>query len=96
MDEAASLHSYPLARRGLLMTGLISGFTLATAHVDAQVIHTDTEGLEAGETNIPTTQGDLPAYYAKPQAGGRHPIILVIEEIFGRARAHQGHLPSFG
>ena len=31
MDEAASLQFYPLARRGLLMTGLISGFTLATA-----------------------------------------------------------------
>ena len=41
------------------MTGLISGFTLATQRVDAQAIHTDTTGLDAGETQIPTTNGKL-------------------------------------
>jgi len=29
----AGLQAYPLARRGMVMTGLISGFTLATQRV---------------------------------------------------------------
>jgi carboxymethylenebutenolidase len=83
LREVSGLRGYPLARRGLMMSGLISGFTLATTRVEAQVIHTDTEGLTAGETQVHTDKGDLPAYYAKPASGTAHPIILVIEEIFG-------------
>jgi carboxymethylenebutenolidase len=83
MDDVVGLHDYPLARRGVLMGGLISGFTLATTCVHAQAIHTDTEGLDAGETKVPTTLGELPAYYARPQGAGPFPIVLVIEEIFG-------------
>ena len=83
LTEITGLRDYPLARRGLMMTGLISGFTLATTRVDAQMIHTDTEGLDAGETKIPTTRGDLPAYYARPAKGDGFPVVLVIEEIFG-------------
>jgi len=83
MDEVAGLRAYPLARRGLLMAGLISGFTLATTRVDAQAIHTDTIGMDAGETKVPTDEGDLPAYYARPQGAGPFPILLVMEEAFG-------------
>ncbi len=83
MTEIAGLRDYPMARRGLMMTGLISGFTLATTRVEAQAIHTDTKGLEAGETKIPTTDGSLPAYYARPAKGSGFPVVLVTEEIFG-------------
>ena len=83
MDGLDGLKSYPLARRGMVMTGLISGFTLATARVEAQVIHTDATGLDAGETRIPTTEGELPAYYARPSGAGPFPTVLVVEEIFG-------------
>ena len=83
MDGLDGLKSYPLARRGMVMTGLISGFTLATARVEAQVIHTDAAGLDAGEARIPTTEGELPAYYARPAGAGPFPTVLVIEEIFG-------------
>ncbi|HEX4367722.1 MAG TPA: dienelactone hydrolase family protein [Rhodopila sp.] len=83
LTEARGLQDYPLARRGVLMTGLISGFTLATQRVEAQAIHTESTGLDAGETQIPTTNGNLPAYYAKPAHKGRFPVILVNEEIFG-------------
>ena len=71
LTELAGLRNYPLARRGVLMTGLISGFTLATQRVEAQAIHTDTTGLEAGEVQIPTKDGKLPAYFAKPARRGR-------------------------
>jgi carboxymethylenebutenolidase len=83
LTQIHGLRDYPLARRGLMMTGLISGFTLATTRVEAQMIHTDTEGLDAGEIKIPTTDGELPAYYARPAKGGAFPTILVTEEIFG-------------
>jgi len=83
MTEIAGLQRYPIARRGVVMSGLISGFTLATTRVDAQMIHTDTEGLDAGETKIPTDNGDMPAYYARPAKGDAFPIVLVMEEIFG-------------
>jgi carboxymethylenebutenolidase len=72
-----------MARRGFVMSGLISGFTLATTVVEAQAIHTDTTGLVAGETSIPTEQGSLPAYFARPAGDGTFPTVLVVEEIFG-------------
>ena len=81
--EAAGLRDYPLARRGMMMTSLISGFTLAIQRVEAQTITTDTNGLDAGATKIPTTDGELPAYYARPAGGTRFPIVIVNEEIFG-------------
>jgi len=82
-SDLSGLRRYPLARRGLVMTGLISGFTLATQRVEAQMIHTDTKGLDVGETRIPVKDGHLPAYYARPAKGTHFPIVLVNEEIFG-------------
>ena len=73
VTEIAGLRNHPVARRGMLMTGLISGFTLATQRVEAQAIHTDETGIEAGATEIPTTDGNLPAYYAKPTGKGLSP-----------------------
>jgi carboxymethylenebutenolidase len=81
--ETAGLRDYPLARRGMMMTGLISGFTLAVNRVEAQTITTDTNGLVVGDTKIPTSDGDLPAYYAHPAKGTKFPVVVVIEEIFG-------------
>jgi carboxymethylenebutenolidase len=90
-----------LGRRGMMMTSLITGLTLATARVEAQVIHTDATGLVAGEVRIPVAGGALPGYAARPQGDGPFPTILVIEEIFGvheyirdicRRLAHDGYL----
>jgi carboxymethylenebutenolidase len=81
--EIAGLRRYPLARRGFVMTGLISGFTLATQRVEAQAITTDTTGLDAGEAQVPVADGKLPVYYARPAKGTAFPIVLVNEEIFG-------------
>ncbi|MBV9735466.1 MAG: dienelactone hydrolase family protein [Acidisphaera sp.] len=81
--EITGLRAYPLARRGFVMSSLISGFTLATTRVEAQAIHTDSAGLVAGETQIPVSDGHLPGYAARPDGAGPFPTILVIEEIFG-------------
>jgi len=83
LTELAGLRDYPMARRGMLMTGLISGFTLATQRVEAQAIHTDAQDLDAGEVQIPVKNGSLPAYFAKPARNGTFPVVLVNEEIFG-------------
>ena len=81
--EISGLQNYPLARRGFIMAGLISGFTVATARAEAQALHTDTEGLVAGEVQIPVADGKIPTYFARPDKAGPFPTILVIEEIFG-------------
>jgi len=73
----------PFSRRGFVMTSLISGLTLATTAVEAQVIHTDATGLVAGEVGIPAGDGPMPGYRAMPDGPGPFPVILVIEEIFG-------------
>lgn len=73
----------PFSRRGFVMTSLMTGLTLATTRVEAQVIRTDTAGIEAGEVSIPTVDGPMPGYRAMPQGEGPFPIVLVIEEIFG-------------
>jgi len=88
-------------RRDVIMTTLISGFTLPPARAAAEPTHTGTDGLLAGEIKIPTTAGDIPGYMARPAGNKAFPVILVIEEIFGvheyikdvcRRLAHQGYL----
>jgi carboxymethylenebutenolidase len=81
--EIEVLRRTPLARRGFVMTSIISGFTLATTRVEAQAIHTDAAGLEAGEVKIPVADGQIPGYAARPQGTGAFPTVVVIEEVFG-------------
>jgi carboxymethylenebutenolidase len=83
LNEMTGLHRFPLARRGFVMTSLISGFSLVTQVVEAQAIHTDDTGLDTGEVMIPVQDGHLPGYFARPAKGTDFPIILVNEEVFG-------------
>lgn len=72
-----------------------------TPHAESTIL-TDSHGIIAGETTIPSQGEQLPAYLAKPASGdGPHPIILVVQEIFGvhqhiqdvcRRLAKQGYL----
>jgi carboxymethylenebutenolidase len=60
------------------------GFAQATQPVAGDtVIHTDSDGLLAGDIVISSGGDSLPAYRAAPAAGGNHPVVLVIQEIFG-------------
>ena len=71
-------------RREMLAASLAAGFAAAVRPVAAQtVIHTDSEGLEAGEVSIPAGDRDIPAYRAMPAKSGTFPVILVVQEIFG-------------
>ena len=71
-------------RREMLTVSLAAGFAAAVRPVAAQtVIHTDSEGLEAGQVSIPTADRDVPAYRAMPATPGTFPVVVVVQEIFG-------------
>ncbi len=75
----------PVSRRGFMTASaaVAAGYTLATGPVRADVIKTDTDGLDAGDTTIKVADGEMPGYYAKPKGAVRPPIVLVAMEIFG-------------
>ena len=70
-------------RREFFVTKLAAGFALAVQPVSPQTITTDTAGLTAGEVKIQVKDGEIPAYRAMPDKGGRFPVALVVQEIFG-------------
>ncbi len=102
--EVQSLRGGPLARRGFMLGSLAGGFAASvvpSGDLLAQVVTTDTQGLQAGEVKIPVAGGDMPAYVAAPATGTSLPVILVVQEIFGvhehikdvaRRFAKQGYL----
>jgi carboxymethylenebutenolidase len=72
-----------ITRRAFAATSLVAGFTLATGPVRAGAIVTDSNGLVAGEVKVPVSDGAIPAYRARPEAGSHWPVVLVTQEIFG-------------
>jgi carboxymethylenebutenolidase len=65
------------------MTSLATGFAVSVQPVSAEMIRTDTNGLDAGEVKIPVADGSIPAYRAMPDKGGPFPTVLVVQEVFG-------------
>jgi len=85
MDDARSrLAPADLTRRGFVTTTLATGFAAAVQPVCAQtMIMTDSAGLVAGEVQVQTRNGMIPAYRAHPAKGKNHATVLVVQEIFG-------------
>jgi carboxymethylenebutenolidase len=75
----------PVSRRGFMTASaaVAAGYTLATGPVRADVIKTDTDGLDAGDTTIKVADGEMPGYFARPKGAVRPPVVLVAMEIFG-------------
>ncbi len=103
-DEVSDVLPPPtrFSRRGFLVSTVATGFTLLAGPVVAQTaIRTGAQGLTAGAVKIPAAGGDMPAYRAMPDRTGPHPVVLVVQEIFGvheyiqdvcRRFAHLGYL----
>jgi carboxymethylenebutenolidase len=72
-----------ITRRGFVVATLAAGFALAVRPVSAETLTTDQTGLIAGEIQIKTSDGRIPAYRAKPDQGTALPVVLVVQEIFG-------------
>jgi carboxymethylenebutenolidase len=94
----------PLSRRGFMTSSAAAaaGYTLAAGPVRADAIHTDTNGLTAGDTRIKVADGgEMPIYYARPAGVAKPPIILLCMEIFGLheyikdVARRLGHLGAF-
>jgi len=75
----------PLSRRGFMAASAATaaGYTLAAGPVRADVIKTDTKGLDAGDCKIKVPDGTMPGYFARPAGVSNPPIIVVCMEIFG-------------
>lgn len=94
----------PGSRRGFLQASALAGFAAAvapTGALQAQVITTDAEGLDAGITQLTGNGAPISAYYAKPKGGKGLATVVVCQEIFGvhehikdvcRRFAKQGYL----
>ncbi|WP_158671155.1 dienelactone hydrolase family protein [Bradyrhizobium guangdongense] len=75
----------PVSRRGFMSAtaAVAAGYTLAAGPVRAEVVTTDTNGLEAGDARIKVGSEEMPAYFARPAGNTRAPVIIVAMEIFG-------------
>jgi carboxymethylenebutenolidase len=75
----------PLSRRGFMTASAATaaGYTLAAGPVRADAITTDTSGLTAGDAKVKVSDGEMPAYFARPANAANPPVILVAMEIFG-------------
>ncbi len=57
-----------------------AGYAAAATGVDAAPISTPADGLSIDSVTMP---GGLPGYVARPAGKGRHPAIIVVNEVFG-------------
>ena len=76
----------PGSRRGFLQASALAGFAAAvvpTGALQAQTITTDTNGLDAAMVQVPTSNGNIPAYMAKPAGKSGLATVVVLHEIFG-------------
>ena len=101
-DLVSMLPQTRVTRRLFVTAATLStGFALSMRPARATAIKTPMDGLRGGEVSIPTADGNIPGYMAMPATGSDHPVILVVQEIFGvhehikdvcRRLAKEGHL----
>lgn len=66
-----------LSRRAVLIAAGYAAFDVAA---NAEPVRTPDTGLVTGWETLP---GGLPTFVARPSAKGRHPAVIVVNEIFG-------------
>ena len=83
-SDLQSLQPKPqVTRREFVVTALSSGFALAVQPISAETIITDADGLKVGEAVLGVGYDTFPGYFARPAAGEKFPVVLVVQEIFG-------------
>ncbi len=73
-----------------------AGYTLAAGPVRADIITTDTNGLDAGTAKIKVADGEMPAYFARPAGGQESAGDSCGDGDFRTARVHQGRHAASG
>jgi carboxymethylenebutenolidase len=80
--EGPEPQDFHLSRR--LFGGVFfAGYAAAAFSAQAAPITTDDVGLVTGVEMIPSFDRPIPAYVARPDRRGRHPVVVVISEVFG-------------
>jgi carboxymethylenebutenolidase len=84
-DAVGLTKTAPLSRRTFMTAtaAATAGYTLAAGPVRADVIKTDTNGLDAGDAKVKVADGEMPVYFARPAGVKNPPVVLVAMEIFG-------------
>jgi carboxymethylenebutenolidase len=73
-----------LSRRTALASLFTAGYALGAGPANAEAITTDDAGLVIEEVTFRAAKGyQLPGYLARPAGEGRHPVVIVVNEIFG-------------
>ena len=73
----------PLSRREVLKFGAFTtvGGMLTPGISLAQAVVTDTKGISARDIQLSVKGTSIPGYEARPEAPGRHPIVLAISGV---------------
>lgn len=84
-DVVGLTKSAPVSRRGFMSAtaAVAAGYTLAAGPVRAEVVTTDSNGLDAGDARIKVGSEEMLAYFAHPAGNTKAPVIIVAMEIFG-------------
>lgn len=99
-DEHRNLLDRARDSRREMLAKVATGFALAAQPISAETITTKTDGLVAGDVEVITPNGNIPAYRAMPANGSNLPLVIVVPEIFGlhehikdvcRRLAHAGY-----
>lgn len=99
-DEHSNLLDRARDSRREMLAKVATGFALAAQPISAETITTTTDGLVAGDVEVVTPNGKIPAYRAMPANGANLPLVIVVPEIFGlhehikdvcRRLAHAGY-----
>ncbi|HVY84245.1 MAG TPA: dienelactone hydrolase family protein [Caulobacterales bacterium] len=90
------------SRRAIAASFFTAGYALSLSPPAAAAITTSAEGLVIEEPTFPGANAyQLPAFLARPATPGRHPAIIVVNEVFGiheyikdicRRLAHAGYV----
>lgn len=82
--EGPSAEDFKLSRRAAVGSMFFAGYSAAALGANAEPITTSDEGLRIEEVLIANGEPrPLPAYVARPKKAGRHPTVIVVNEIFG-------------
>lgn len=85
-SDVVGLTTIPPVSRRVFMSAtaaVAAGYTLAAGPVRAEVITTDSNGLQTGDARIKVGSEEMPAYFARPAGNAKAPVIIVAMEIFG-------------
>jgi carboxymethylenebutenolidase len=81
--EGSLPQDFHISRRALTSM-FFAGYAVAALSAEAAPIVTPADGITIDEVLIPNgAPQPLPAYVARPKGAGRHPVIVVVNEVFG-------------